>query len=169
MKEPIVIVNENDIPIGVAERSTIDYKTQIYRVAALWVVNTKGHVLIAQRKLTKQKDPGKWGPSVAGTVEGGETYEQNIIKEAFEEIGLRDVDLQPVRKTYLDTPRKHFCQWFTARVDWTDTLNFKIQEDEVEAIAWIAIDDLVRDYKNFPKKYIPSFGTSLEVLKEILR
>ena len=28
------------------------------------------------------KLPGKWGPAVAGTVEEGESYEENIIKEA---------------------------------------------------------------------------------------
>lgn len=169
MKELIIVVDENDSQIGVIDRDVVDYEHQIYRVAALWVVNVKGQVLIAQRKFTKKKDPGLWGPSVAGTVEQGETYEQNIKKEAFEEIGLKNVELRPAVKQYVDTPRKYFCQWFIAWVDWVGTANFTIQEDEVEAIAWIKFEDLLQDYKNSPQKYIPSFGMSLDVLKEVLK
>lgn len=169
MKEPIVIVDKDDMPIGVANRDTIDYQTQIYRTSALWLVNTRGSVLIAQkRKFTKKKDPGLWGPSVAGTIDQGESYEQNIEKETFEEIGIQDIELTPVKKTYVDTPRKYFCQWFTSTVDWTDTAKFVIQQEEVEAIAWVPYKDLVNDYKNSPSKYIPSFAQSLEVLEIIM-
>lgn len=167
MKEPIVIVDTNDVPMGVTDRNAVNYETQIYRVSALWLVNTKGDVLIAQRKLTKKKDPGLWGPSVAGTVEQGETYEQNIEKEVSEEIGLNDITLHAVTKTYVDEPRKYFCKWFTATVDWTGTSNFVIQEEEVEAIAWAPYEELLEDYRNSPAKYIPSFGQSLEVLETI--
>ena len=47
-------------------------------------------VLIVERQTAfdKKYDPGKWGPSAAGTVEEGETYQSNIIKELQEEIGL---------------------------------------------------------------------------------
>lgn len=167
MKEPITIVDENDAPITVVDRDMVDYDTQIYRVAALWLVNTNGDVLIAQRKLTKKKDPGLWGPSVAGTVEESETYEQNIQKEVFEEIGLQDIVLHPVTKTYVDNPRKYFCKWFTATVDWTDMSNFVVQQEEVEAIAWVPYEELVEDYRKSSAKYIPSFGQSLEVLETI--
>lgn len=88
MKLPTVIVNENDEIIGHKLREEVDPKNDIYRVSALWVTNSAGDVLIAQRKLTKKHAPGKWEPAVAGTVEKGETDESNIYKEAQEEIGL---------------------------------------------------------------------------------
>jgi isopentenyldiphosphate isomerase len=78
MKPKIIIVNEKDKEIGLKERGTL--KTEdIYRVTALWITNSKDEILLAKRALTKSNDPGKWGPAVAGTVDEGETYEENSI------------------------------------------------------------------------------------------
>ena len=82
------IVNENDEIIDYKPRNEIDYKKDYYRIGCLWLTNSKGEVLLAQRLLTKDKDPGMWGPSAAGTLEKGESYESNIYKEAEEELGL---------------------------------------------------------------------------------
>lgn len=79
----IPIVNEQDEIIGYKDRkdrNTVD----ITRITGLWLWNEKGEVLLAQRALSKDINPGLWGPAVAGTVEEGETYESNIIKEAEE-------------------------------------------------------------------------------------
>jgi predicted kinase len=89
-KERTIIVNDQDQIIGHKEPGTL-LKEDIYRVSSLWVTNSKGDILLAQRKFTQKLDPGKWGPAVAGTVDEGETYESNIIKEAEEEIGLKDM------------------------------------------------------------------------------
>ncbi|MFA6422790.1 MAG: NUDIX domain-containing protein, partial [Candidatus Buchananbacteria bacterium] len=83
----IIIVNENDEAIGHKERNELDF-SDIYRVSGLWITNLKGEILLAQRAFTKNHDPGKWGPAAAGTVEEGEDYETNILKEAEEELGL---------------------------------------------------------------------------------
>jgi isopentenyldiphosphate isomerase len=91
----IAIVNDQDEVIKTIEWDQINYATDIYRVAALWVVKRSGNsyeVLIAQRALDKKQHPGLWGPSVAGTVESEETYRENIIKETEEEIGLCDIN-----------------------------------------------------------------------------
>lgn len=74
------VVNDSDEVIGHKFRNDIDFVKDIYRVAALWLTNSQGQVLIAQRLLTKDKDPGKWGPAAAGTLEKDETYESNIYK-----------------------------------------------------------------------------------------
>ena len=81
MPSLITIVNEEDEIIGHKDRTSLDHETDIYRVAALWLTNSTGEVLIAQRALSKESSPGKWGPAAAGTVEEGETYESNIVKE----------------------------------------------------------------------------------------
>lgn len=70
-KSRIIVVNDQDEIIGLKERDTL-VQADIYRVAALWVVNSAGDILLAQRKFTKTHDPGKWGPAVAGTVDEGD-------------------------------------------------------------------------------------------------
>ena len=86
----IPVVNQQDEIIGYKEKSLIT-TDDIYRVSALWITDTTGRILLAKRAFTKSRHPGLWGPAVAGTVEEGETYESNIIKEAEEEIGLKNI------------------------------------------------------------------------------
>ena len=88
MSDRIVVVDEEDNVVGAELRSIVDEKGLRYRVSGLWLRNSRGEVLLARRALTKTHYPGRWGPAVAGTVEEGESYEQNIVKEAEEELGL---------------------------------------------------------------------------------
>ena len=73
MSQLCQIVDLNDEIIGHKPRNEIDFKKDYYRIGCLWLTNSKGEVLIAQRLLAKDKDPGKWGPAAAGTLEMGET------------------------------------------------------------------------------------------------
>ncbi len=58
-KKRVIIVNEKDEQIALKERKDIK-KEEIYRVSALWITNSKGEILLAQRGLNKKHDPGKW-------------------------------------------------------------------------------------------------------------
>ena len=55
----IPLVNKDDKIIGNIDRSDLDYNHDIFRTASLWVTNSNGDVLLAQRKLNKKVDPGK--------------------------------------------------------------------------------------------------------------
>lgn len=157
------VVDDNDQIVGHKLRDAIDWQKDIYRIAALWLTNSKGQVLIAQRVLTKDKDPGKWGPAAAGTLEKGEDYESNIYKEAEEEIGLTNCHFifGPRQRFY--KPRQAFCQWFLGVCD-KKVDEFKLQTDEVEKIVWVDIKQLRDDVKQNPDKYVPSMKDILEVL-----
>ncbi|SRR6266496_3247655 len=161
-KPRIIIVNENDEIIGHKERSTL-VKEDIYRVSALWVTNSKGDILLAQRKFTKSHDPGKWGPAVAGTLDEGETYESNIIKEAEEEIGLKNI--KPTRGPNLRVRGEYnyFDQWYTLVVD-KSAEDFIIQEEEVEQVKWLTRTELEKELREHPEKYLKGLKWPLENL-----
>ena len=153
MKPRIQIVDQQDSLIGHIDRSDIDYSKHAYRVAALWLTNDSKEVLIAQRKLTKKSDPGKWGPAVAGTVDEGENYEVNIYKEAEEEIGLVGYAFEAGPKIHVTTPRNYFCQWYSVVVN-IEISDFTAQEEEVEKLAWVDAGWLKEDIQKHPEKYI---------------
>lgn len=165
MKPLNYLVDETDEVIGEAQRHEIDFAQDIYRVTGVWVINSDNQALIAQRKFTKKKDPGLWGPSVAGTVEVGETYDDNARKEAEEEIGMQGFELTKLEKIRVRTPQNYFCQYYGVKVDWP-VEKFVAQEDEVEQLRWVNIDDLKQDIQNNPEKYIKSMAQSLTVLEE---
>ncbi len=159
----IQIVNEQDELIGVKDRSEIDYVTDIYRVSGLWLTNSLGQALLAKRAVTKDKDPGKWGPAVAGTIDENETYEDNIYKEAEEEIGLTGVTFMKTIKMYTDRPRRAFTQWFSGTVDY-EIADFTRQVEEVDELAWVDTEQMKQDIRDNPDKYIPAMQTIVEEL-----
>lgn len=151
----IQIVNEQDEIIGTKERGEVDYQTDIYRVSALWLTNSKGQTLLARRALSKDKDPGKWGPAVAGTIDEGETCDQNIYKEAIEEIGLEGLEFSRSKKMRITHPRQYFCQWYTVSLD-RETDSFTMQAEEVDALEWVNIEVLKSELASNPDKYVPA-------------
>lgn len=157
----IIIVNEKDEPIGVRERDKpgID---GFRRISGLWLTNSKGEVLLAQRSFNKKLDPGKWGPSVGGTVEEGETYESNIAKETQEEIGLEGLELKKGSK-YLFTEGENprFAQMFMAKID-KPIEEFIIQKDEVEQVKWVSIDDIKTDIQDNPERYTATVSRMID-------
>ncbi|HJQ07868.1 MAG TPA: NUDIX domain-containing protein [Candidatus Saccharimonadales bacterium] len=161
-KQRVIIVNEQDKIIGHKERNTL-VKEDIYRVSALWVTDSEGNILLAQRKFTKEHHPGKWGPAVAGTNDKGETYESNIIKEAGEEIGLKDIQPALGPKIRVANEHNHFTQWYTVTVD-KPAKDFIVQEDEVEQIEWFTRDELEKELREHPENYLKSLSWALESL-----
>lgn len=162
----IQIVNDRDQLIGFKERQDIVNDQDIYRISALWLENSKGEILLAQRKFDKKNDPGKWGPAVAGTIEEDETYESNIYKEAEEEVGLTGVDFQIGPKVFMTRPHKYFCQWYTTVLDWPIE-KFAAQQDEVEALRWIGKEELRQDLVEKPESYLSTMPEILRVIDKL--
>jgi isopentenyldiphosphate isomerase len=159
----IVTVNENDEVIGSVKRSEkYSLGNGVYfRMTALWVQNDKGQVLLAKRTMTKDSNPGKWGWSVSGTVDAGETYESNIYKEAEEEIGLTGFKFTELFgvKGY-----KGLGRVFGVRCNWPIE-KFTKQDEEVDALEWVDSDKLAEDVVSNPDKYINGFAKSVSALK----
>lgn len=160
----IVIVNEQDEIIGHKVYGTLD-REDIYRVSALWVTNSNGDVLLAQRQLGKRNDPGKWGPAVSGTVDEGETYDDNIIKETEEEIGLTNITpVKSIKRRYTGE-HNYFTQWYTLAVD-KPAEDFKIQEEEVERVRWFTRTKLEQELRDNPQDYLKNLDWALKELSE---
>lgn len=161
MNPKIIIVDENDKIIGYKDRDALD-KGDIYRVSALWITNSNGEVLLARRHHTKSHHPKKWSTAVAGTVEEGETYEENIIKEAEEELGLKNIKPKLSYETKTDNEYHHFAQWYTLNID-RDINEFKIQEDEVEEIKWFSPEEAKKYLQEHPEEFVPSMKKYFEL------
>jgi len=153
-KEKIIIVDKDDNVISYKERGTLIDSKDIYRVSSLWVTNSKGEILLAQRKFNKKNDPGKWGPAVSGTIEEGESCEDNIYKEAEEDLGIKGIkfEIGPKYSTLERPGTKHFrfTQWFLAKID-KEANDFDIQKEEVEQVRWISKEEILKIYKEDPE------------------
>ena len=154
----IIIVDENDNPIGAKPREAIT-ADDCYRVAAIWITKPGGDILMAQRAQSKKHDPGKWGPAVAGTVEEGEEYLANAIKEAAEEIGLminpKKLEKGPLLKVRREGGKYFFSQWFLYVTDMpTDVM--EIDKEEVAQVRWLSQDVVKKMIETEPKLLVES-------------
>jgi isopentenyldiphosphate isomerase len=149
----IPIVNKHDQIIGYKERDEVDYASDIFRTASLWITNSNGDILLAQRKYDKKVDPGKWAEALGGTVENEDSYIDTVIREAEEELGLSGIEVREGPKQFISTPCEYFVQWYSVVLDLPIS-TFTIQPEEVEQVAWISRNQLKKELHDTPEKYI---------------
>jgi isopentenyldiphosphate isomerase len=152
MTEQTIIVDEGDKQIGIKDRSEICLG-DICRSSGLWIENSKGQVLLAKRTRSRKVSPGRWGPAASGTLEEGESYEQNIYKEAEEEIGLKGCKFKEFIYGRFDHSR--FTKIFKLKSD-IDISNLVLQKEEVDSVAWFDPEDLRKRIKSHPEEFVES-------------
>jgi isopentenyldiphosphate isomerase len=162
----ITIVDERDQIIGSKERAACG-PDDITRVSGLVVYNRQREILLSRRALSKQYDPGKWSYTVMGTVEPGETYVSNIIKESSEEIGLslNPNDLKQNWYGYFETSHKFFYTQFTTETSLPMTA-FVRQADEVEELRYVPAEELWRWIEERPEDFVHSMPRVTTLLRQ---
>lgn len=149
----IVIGDAEDNVIGAKERSEVLPEDR-HPVAAPWIANEKGEILLVRRAFNKSHDPGGWGPAAAGTVEEGESHLENIIKEAQEELGLADISPELGPKLKIESQHAFFAQWFTIQVE--SGRRFSLQAEEVTGVKRIPSEDLKALLRDTPHEFVKS-------------
>lgn len=156
-KEYTQIVDRNDNVIGKKLRSEIT-KDDIYRVSSLWVFNQNSELLIAQRPMWKKNDPGKWTESAVGTLEEGETYESNLVKEAKEELGLdlNENKLIFIGKELFESSKDKLFGAIYA-VILLDTPILKLNKHEVPNAEWAPNDKIKVELTEVDNRFVDGF------------
>lgn len=153
-----IIVDKNDNEIGVKDDKDMT-TDDIYRVTGLWLINSQGQVLLVRRALTKSHDPGKWAPTVAGTVEESETYDINIVKEIKEEIGL-DVKIEDLikgPKVISSYHWTHYTQAYLYLLPVGMEKSLVFDASEVCDHKWYYLDEIQGMVEKNPEIFVGSF------------
>jgi isopentenyl-diphosphate delta-isomerase len=161
----IPIVNENDELIGYKKKETIT-PIDIYRVASLRVMNEKGEHLLTQRATTKSHSPNKRTLAVNGTVEQGESYEENIVKETQEEIGVHISKPRLLFKELFASNYKHFVAVFFVQLPKETPFTF--DEREIQAVKRVSTQALEARLANTPDDFVTSFPNIRSLIREKL-
>ena len=84
------IVDEDGNTIGKATRRVCHdgHSMLLHPVVHLHLFNSHGGLFLQRRANTKDIQPGKWDTSVGGHVSLGESIEEALVREAYEELGL---------------------------------------------------------------------------------
>lgn len=154
----IPIVDEKDEIIGYKERKD-RYIEELVRATGLWITDTNGNILLAQRSFNRRYGPGLWGPAAGGVVEEGETCESCMIREAEEEIGLTGLIFKPGPKIRLFDC---FAYFFSVIVD--HDYKFKKQDEEVEQLKWFSENELDVLLKEKPEIFLDDFKKYMKLI-----
>ena len=65
-----------------------------------------GELLLQQRSLNKDVQPGKWDTSVAGHIDIGETPVEAALREALEEVGVKGITPLFITKYIIETDQQ---------------------------------------------------------------
>lgn len=151
----IPVVNEQDEIIGYKDRKDI-LPSDIIRVAGAWIINEFGELLLARRALDKKSDPGLWSVSVAGTVEEGETYESNVVKEIGEEVDIFDVNPQyAFSAMHSGKDFKIMTKSFILEIKKDTSINPNPME--VMEVRWFSLDEVEKLLSAKPEMFASNF------------
>ena len=148
------VVNNSDRVIGRLPRSVVHRRNLYHRSVHGVVVDSANRVFLQLRAPHKDCDPGLWDTSVAGHLEAGERYDQAIIRETLEELGIR-LRVTPKRLFKLDASSEtnyEFCWVYLIRD------NGPIQVDRSETVdgKWFVVDELSETLKDRPQEFTGS-------------
>lgn len=91
LQEIFPIVDAEGQVVGKATRGEChDGSRLLHPVVHLHVFNSKGEVYLQKRPEWKDIQPGKWDTAVGGHMDYGETPEEALRREVFEELGIKD-------------------------------------------------------------------------------
>jgi len=149
--ELLDIVNEQNEVIGQMMRSEVyKNKQSNFRAVNAFLVNDTGKLWIPRRIKTKKLFPDCLDASVAGHVAAGETYQEGLVRETMEELGI-DLAKQPYECLGLMTPHVHgtsaFANVYLIRTNDVPSYNRK----DYYEFYWLSPKQLIDRLENGDK------------------
>ena len=60
MKEEVILVDTNDVPLGTMPKMEAHEKAILHRAFSVFILNKEGQLMLQQRALSKYHSPGLW-------------------------------------------------------------------------------------------------------------
>jgi isopentenyl-diphosphate Delta-isomerase len=155
MKDEIFdVVNERDEVIGQQPRSEVHRLGLIHRAVHVLIFNAARQVFLQKRSLKKDRQPGLWDSSASGHVDSGETYDDCVVRELREELGLQ-LPAPPRRLFKLpaspQTDQEHV--WvYRGEAEGP----FVLAPDEIERGEWLTPKEVTRQMAEHPHAFASS-------------
>ncbi len=162
-EEWVPLVDEKGKIIGQAPRSKVHNGSKLlHPVVHLHVINSNKAILLQKRPMSKDIQPGKWDTAVGGHISAGETVEQALRKEAYEEIGLNEFSakLYKVYKWESEVEAELVHVFVTY-----DYKNFGVHSDEVEEARFWTKNQITNQLRK--GVFTPNFEHEYQLLKEM--
>lgn len=109
-------------------------------VEHIWIVDSKGRLLIQQRNPNLRLMPGVWAAN-SGSAQAGEDSESAARRELFEELSIRTAPGELVYGGRMRRRNSFTDLWILYRD--IDVSSLRLQKEEVAQAKWVTIEELI--------------------------
>lgn len=154
MPEHVILVDENDRPLGISEKMSAHRDGKLHRAFSIFVFNDEGELLLQRRALNKYHSSGLWTNTCCSHPRPGEPVLRAATRRLKEEMGI-DVALSPlfvmqyrarVSRRLIESEVVHA---FSGCFEGTP----EPESSEVSDWRWISLPDLCADIDRRPERY----------------
>ena len=152
--EFVILVDENDQPIGQMEKQAAHVMPHLHRAFSIFIFNSKGELLMQQRALSKYHSPGLWTNTCCSHPRDGETLAEATSRRLMEEMGM-SCEMHEVYTFIYKAPvgegliEHEFDHVWIGQSDETPNIN----HEEVESWKYMSLDELSQDLQLHPEHY----------------
>ena len=170
MEEYVILVDENDNPIGKEEKVKCHLPNgKLHRAFTALIFNNEGKLLLTKRSEGKMLWPNDWDGTVASHPRESETYASSAERRMPEEIGI-SCKMNYVNKFEYHVPYKdvgsenEICGTLIGTIDSFDESS--MIKDEISEIKWINPDELKNELERNRDIYCPWMVIALYFLAD---
>lgn len=158
MKEQVILVDENDKPIGLMEKIEAHEKALLHRAFSVFVFNEKGELMLQQRAASKYHSPLLWTNTCCSHQRDGESNVEAGRRRLQEEMGF----VTEIKEVFSFIYKAPFDNGLTeheldhvmiGRYDDAPNIN----KEEVEAYKWMTLENVKKDIETNPEIYTEWF------------
>jgi isopentenyl-diphosphate delta-isomerase len=163
MEEQVILIDENDNPIGLMEKIEAHEKALLHRAFSVFIFNKKGELMLQQRAADKYHSPLLWTNTCCSHQRDGETNLEAGKRRLFEEMGfvteLKEVFSFIYKAPFDNGLTEHELDHvMVGYFDGEPNLN----AEEVESYKWMTLEDVKSDIENNPNEYTAWFKIIFE-------
>jgi len=170
MEEYVILVDQNDNPIGKEEKVKCHLPNgKLHRAFTALIFNSEEKLLLTKRGDGKMLWPGDWDGTVASHPRESETYVSSAERRMPEEIGI-NCEMNYVNKFEYHVPYKsvgsenEICGTLIGTVDSFDESS--LIKDEISEIKWIDPNELKNELEQNKDTYCPWMVIALYFLAD---
>lgn len=151
----VILVDEQDRAIGQMEKMQAHRLGVLHRAFSVFILNSRGEILLQQRALSKYHSGGLWTNTCCSHPFPGEEIKNAAVRRLKEEMGLENINLTHsgsfIYRAELDKGliEHEFDHVFYGYCDTDPVLN----REEVEAFRWISPKELRKELEENPEHF----------------
>ncbi len=170
-KEQVILVDENDTEIGLADKLDAHRRGLLHRAVSVFIFNDKKQLLLQQRAETKYHSAGLWANTCCSHPRQGEENVATAERRLREELGF-DCDLKEVFSfTYKVRLNNELWEHEFDHV-FIGNFNPLLGEvfpnpEEVQKIRWEDVGTIRKEIEQTPRDFAPWFPICFEKAAEV--